>query len=139
MPDQQEITMVEGTIHNPDDPRHFAKIRELDHEVIASCGDTEIARSNKALKLLEVGHDLYDPVYYFLREHVEMDLLKRIEKTTHCPLKGDTDYFDLEVDGERITEAAWSYTRTYDPAKVLTGYIAFDPTKVQVTEYTVKK
>ena len=34
------------------------------------------------------------------------EALARIEKSTHCPLKGDTEYFDLVVDGERIANQA---------------------------------
>ncbi|MGY9071429.1 MAG: DUF427 domain-containing protein [Acidimicrobiales bacterium] len=29
-------------------------------------------------------------------------------KSTHCPLKCDTEYFDIATDGQHLTEAAWS-------------------------------
>lgn len=55
----------------------------------------------------EVGFDVYDHVTYFPRADVDMAVLVPVDKTTHCPLKGDTEYFDIVVDGERIPEAAW--------------------------------
>jgi uncharacterized protein (DUF427 family) len=98
----------------------------------ASVGGTVIAQSTEASIVKEVGLDLYDHVTYFPRADVNMDALVRIDKTTHCPLKGDTEYFDLVVDGERIAEAAWSYVDTIDVAAGLRGLVAFDTTKVLV-------
>ena len=69
---------------------------------------------------------------YFPRADVDQDALVRIDKTTHCPLKGDTEYFDVVVDGERIAEAAWSYVDTIEVAAELRGLVAFDATKVTV-------
>lgn len=138
MQDKKEVTMVKKAIHNPDDPRHFARVRETGNEVVASQENKNIARSEATLKLLEVGYDIYDPVYYFPREDVKMDMLKKTAKTTHCPLKGDTEYFDLEVDGKKTPDAAWSYTRPYNRSEMIRDYIAFESSKVQVTEYTIK-
>ena len=80
----------------------------------------------------EVGLDLYDHVTYFPRADVDPDALVRIDKTTHCPLKGDTEYFDLIVDGQRVPEAAWSYVETIDEAAELQGLVAFDAANVTI-------
>ena len=137
MHEEGEITMVKGAIFNPDDPRHFARIKKEGNNVMATCEESPVARSENTLKILEVGHDIYDPVHYFPREDVSMDLLRRIDKTTHCPLKGDTEYFDLEINGKRVSEAAWSYVKPYNRMEIIRGYIAFDPRKVKVTEHTI--
>lgn len=139
MQDLEEVTAVKDAIHNPDDPRHFARIKKPGNDVVATYGDTNIARSRGALKLQEVSRDVLDPVYYFPRENVRMELLEKIDKTTHSTLIGDTEYFDLNIDGEKVNAAAWSYVEPYDRAEILRGYIAFDSSKVQVTEYTVGK
>lgn len=138
MQEVEEVTAVKDAIHDPEDPRHFARIRKPETDVIATYDEVNIARSKGTLKVLEVGHDVYDPVYYFPREDIRMDLLKRTDKSTHCPLKGDTEYFDLEINGEEIRDAAWSYVKPYDRMDIIRGYIAFDSSIVQVTEHTVE-
>lgn len=92
-----------------------------------------VARSSDALIVKEVGMDLYDHVTYFPRDGVDMDALVQIDKTTYCPLKGNTAYFDIVAGGERIAEAAWSYVDTIDEAAELRDLIAFDTAKVTVS------
>ena len=128
----EDITLVRGAIHNPDEPRHFMRVVPAGAARTASAGGATIARSDEAVVVKEVGRDLYDHVTYFPRADVDMDALVRIDKSTHCPLKGDTEYFDLVVDGERIPEAAWSYVKTIEVAAELRGLVAFDSTKVDV-------
>jgi len=132
----EPVTLVKNAIHNPSDARHFMRISESGYLVTASVGGVEIARSRRTRKVKEVGRDIYDPVLYFPREDVDMARLARSDRTTHCPLKGDTTYFDLDAAGERLPDAAWSYTRTLDLAADLRDRIAFDARLVQVTEHT---
>ena len=88
----------------------------------------------------EAGYDLYDPVVYFPRADVNMAVLRPSDKTTRCPLKGVTEWFDL-VHGDRVIEhAAWSYHEVvgFDPRiEQIRGLVAFDRTKVQTIEHTV--
>ncbi|MEL7210541.1 MAG: DUF427 domain-containing protein, partial [Actinomycetota bacterium] len=128
----EDVTLVQNAIHNPDEPRHFMRVVPAEDVRTASVGDVEIARSGQARVVKEVGLDLYDHVTYFPRADVAMDALTRIDKTTHCPLKGDTEYFDLVIDGQTISAAAWSYTDTIDVAAELRDLIAFDTASVEV-------
>lgn len=128
----EEVTLVRNAIHNPSEPRHFMRVVPATGEVTAAVNGVTVARSAAALVVKEVGRDVYDPVVYFPRDDVTMDALVAIDKSTHCPLKGDTDYFDLTVEGERLAEAAWSYRETIEVAAQLNGLIAFDTSKVTV-------
>ena len=130
------VTLVTDAIHNPADARHFMRIARPEYPVTASLGDIEVARSTRVLKVKEVGYDIYDPVIYFPREDVVMDRLRRNDKTTHCPLKGDTEYFDALADGEVVENAAWSYDRTIEIARELETYVGFDTRRVQIVEHT---
>lgn len=130
------VTFVRDAIHSPQDVRHFMDIGRPAYTVTATINGKEIARSNRALKVKEVGRGVYDPVLYFVREDVDMSALEATDKTTHCPLKGDTTYFDLNLDGSQQQDAAWSYTQTIDDAGVLKDLIAFDNTCVQIVEHT---
>ena len=128
----EDVTLVKNAIHNPADPRHFMRVVPAEGSRTASTGESTIARSENALVIKEVGYDLYDHVVYFPRSDVDMDALVPIDKTTHCPLKGDTQYFDIVADGERIAEAAWSYVDTIDEAAEISDLVAFDSSKVVV-------
>lgn len=134
MTSPEDITLVRGAIHNPNEPRHFMRIVPAAGERTASIGDAAIARSSDALVVKEAGLDLYDHVVYFPRADVDMAALIRIDKATHCPLKGDTEYFDVVVDGERVAEAAWSYLDTIEVAADLRDLVAFDTSKVTVAD-----
>ncbi|MGI9610579.1 MAG: DUF427 domain-containing protein [Acidimicrobiia bacterium] len=125
MSTSEDITLVENAIHNPAEPRHFMRVTPAGALRSASVSGATIARSTDAVVVKEVGRDVYDPVIYFPRTDVTMDALVGIDKTTHCPLKGDTEYFDVVIDGQTIAEAAWSYVETIEVAAELRGYVAF--------------
>lgn len=127
-----DITLVEDAHHNPNEPRHFMRIVPATVTQLASLDGTAVAESSAALVVKEVGRDVYDPVVYFPRTDVAMDLLERIDKTTHCPLKGDTEYFDLVIDGRRTEAAAWSYVGEMVAGEELEGLVAFDTSRVRV-------
>ncbi len=128
----EDVTLVRNAIHNPADPRHFMRVVPAGAERTASVDGVTIARSSGALVVKEVGGDVYDHVVYFPRGDVDMAALVRTDKTTHCPLKGDTEYFDLSVGEQRVAAAAWSYHETIEEAAELNGLVAFDTTKVTV-------
>ena len=127
------VTLVTQAIHNPNEPRHFMRVVPTNNERHASVASTSIARSADALIVKEVGHDIYDHVTYFPRADVDMAVLVKVDKSTHCPLKGNTEYFDIVVGDQRITDAAWSYVDTIDEATELHNLIAFDTSKVDVS------
>ena len=128
--------MVADAIHSPNDERHFMRIATPAYTVTATAQEQEIANSSGALKVKEVGFDVYDPVIYFPRRDVSMNYLAINEKTTHCPLKGDTEYFNIVLPTGTIENGAWSYNKTIEIAADLEGYIAFDVRHVQIIELT---
>ena len=65
-----------------------------------------IADSADALILQE---STYPPVVYFPRADVSMDFMRRTDRSTHCPYKGDASYFTLLMDGKFAENAGWSY------------------------------
>ncbi len=131
----QDVTLVKNAIHNPADARHFMRITTAEQLVTVRCGGLEIARSTAALKVKEVGYDIYDAVFYFPRVDVEMSRLEKTPRTTHCPLKGDTEYFDLLDTQGRVESIAWSYHRTIDVAAALKDYISFDTRLVEIVTH----
>ena len=136
--ESKTVTMVKDAIHNPADIRHYMRVARPEYTITATVNGTELARSSQALKLKEVGYDVYDPVIYFPRADVKMDRLEKNEKSTHCPLKGDTEYFDAVTDDGTVENAAWSYDRAIEIAKEIENYVGFDVRYAQIVEHTTQ-
>lgn len=128
-------TLCAETIHNPDEPRHFMRIKPVAGQVRIAFDGRMLAESGDALRLIEVGRDFYDPVLYIPRADVSANL-SIAERRTFCPLKGHASYFDLLDDEGRtvVEEIAWSYEDTFDFAAQLKSLIAFDASKVVIEE-----
>jgi uncharacterized protein (DUF427 family) len=88
----------------------------------------EIADSDDVLVLREAD---YPPVYYFPRDSVQMPFLRRTDKVTHCPYKGDAAYFTIYRDRQIIENAAWSYETPYSAVGAIAGRVAFYPEHVE--------
>lgn len=121
-----DITLVKNAIHNPGELRHFMKAKPVTRRVCVMRGNTILAESMNAVRVLEVGQDLYDPVIYFPKNDVRANLQK-CDGSTHCPLKGDAEYFDLVDENEQCLHPriAWSYPAPFDYASKISGLIAF--------------
>ena len=133
---REQVTLARDTIHNPDEPRHFMRIKPVKGRVRVLLDGQVLAESTRALRVLEAGRDLYDPVLYLPADDVRVRL-SPAEKRTFCPLKGHATYLDLVVGEGRVEvpEIAWSYRDTFDFAAALTGLVAFDATRVAVEEH----
>ncbi len=125
----QSLTLASGTIHNPDEPRHFMKLKPIHKTVRISRNGESLAVSNNAIRLIEVGGDLYDPPIYIPRSDIIANLLPS-DRRTNCPLKGEAEYFNL-LTGDDI---AWSYSNPFPFASDLTGLVAFYPDRVTIEE-----
>ncbi len=129
------VTLVRGAVHNPKEPRHFMRVKPVPGRVRVFLGQDLLADSVNALRVLEAGRDLYDPVIYFPMDDVSAALTGS-EKSTRCPIKGRTAYF--HVVGEngviRAEDLAWSYVETIPEALALQDRIAFDPARTAMLE-----
>jgi uncharacterized protein (DUF427 family) len=81
-----------------------------------------IADSTNTIYLFESG---YLPVYYFPIADVRTDVLLASDHTTHCPRKGDAQYFDIIVGARRSEQAVWGYPNPLEGAPDIAGYVAF--------------
>jgi uncharacterized protein (DUF427 family) len=62
---------------------------------------------------------------YFPPDDVVPDVLEPSQTHTICPWKGEASYYDVVVDGERNSDAAWYYPETKEAADRVRGYVAF--------------
>ena len=114
-------------IRNPNAPEHLMIIKPVANRVRAYFGDELIADTKNAVRVIEIGKSVYDPVIYFPIG----DLILNLDagtKTTHCPLKGDASYLFFNDQ-----EIAWTY-KTLDFANCLTGRVAFWANRIRIVE-----
>ena len=88
----------------------------------------EIADSGDVIVLREAG---YPPVRYFPRDDVRMMFLRRTDKVSHCPYKGDAAYFTIYRDAQVIENAVWSYEDPYPAVGDIGNRVAFYPEHVE--------
>jgi len=112
-------------------PDHPISISPNPKRVRVSAGDVLIADTSRALSLKEAS---YPAVQYIPREDVQMALLSRSERTTHCPYKGDASYFSLTANGKALDNAVWTYETPFPAMAEITGYLAFYPDKVTIEQ-----
>lgn len=94
-------------------------------------GGETIASSDRTLWVRETKHD---PVVYFPRQDVRMELLERTGHETFCPFKGEACYWTLRVGDRREENAVWSYEDPFEPVAGLKDYVSFYPDRVEVRE-----
>jgi uncharacterized protein (DUF427 family) len=90
-----------------------------------------IAETTHALTLKEAS---YPAVQYVPRDDAKMDLLKRTDRVTHCPYKGDANYFSIMANGKAIENAIWTYETPFPAMTEISGHLAFYPDKVKIEE-----
>ena len=70
--------------------------------------------------------------YYLPMTHVRMDFLKPSESVSHCPYKGEAEWWSLRVGDEIRPDVAWSYPTPLPESQKIAGLISFYPEKVDV-------
>jgi uncharacterized protein (DUF427 family) len=130
MPIENELmdAFVEGAIRNPANPNHFMILKPVARRVRIFLDERLIADTTDAICLVEIGRKAYDPVLYVPPGALTVPLDK-IDKTSHCPLKGDASYYAL--DGE---EVGWAYHAPFDFAAELANLHAFWSSKVRIEQ-----
>jgi uncharacterized protein (DUF427 family) len=63
--------------------------------------------------------------HYFPSESVKSEYLQPSSTHTTCPWKGEASYYDVVVNGETNTDAAWYYPEPKDAAAEIKDSVAF--------------
>ena len=111
-------------------PDHKVEEHQLDQRVQVEVAGEMIADSAKVIELEE---DRHSKRYYFPRSDVDMDKLAGSNTTSHCPFKGEAQYYSANAGVKQIQDVAWSYEDPYDEHSILESYIAFHDERPEVT------
>ncbi|MEJ8571794.1 DUF427 domain-containing protein [Microbaculum marinum] len=110
-------------------PDHPITIEPVAGVVRVKVGDDVIVSTTHALMMRESS---YPPVYYFPREDADMRLLEPTGHTTHCPYKGDANYYSIPALGQAGDNAVWSYETPFSAVADIVGHLAFYPDRVTI-------
>jgi uncharacterized protein (DUF427 family) len=89
-----------------------------------------VAESSRALELRETGHRSR---WYLPIEDVREGVLEPSEKTSHCPFKGDANYYSVRTAGELHPDLVWTYHDPIPAVSEIAGYVCFYDEKVELT------
>jgi uncharacterized protein (DUF427 family) len=93
---------------------------------VEHCG-VIVADTTRGLRVLETSHP---PVYYIPPEDVRSELLRPSRRHTFCEFKGQAGYYDLEVGGQTVHDAAWYYADPSPGYEAIRDHVAFYPGRV---------
>ncbi len=97
-------------------------------EVRVELGGEELARSSRALRVLETSHP---PTIYFPPADVRWDLLAdSAAPRTWCEFKGSARYLDATVPGRAVAAVGWTYAAPASGYEALRDHVAFYPGRV---------
>jgi uncharacterized protein (DUF427 family) len=88
-----------------------------------------LADSPRARVLFETG---LAPRWYLPRVDVRMDLLVATDKVTHCPYKGQAEYWSARAGDELEENVVWSYRTPLPESERIAGYVAFFDERVDL-------
>jgi len=109
---------------HPRDPYTRVDILPSSRHVRIELDGVTLAESAKPTLLFETG---LPTRYYLPRTHVRMDLLAPSDTVSHCPYKGEAEYW-----GREGRDIAWSYPTPLPESQKIAGLIAFFDERVDV-------
>jgi uncharacterized protein (DUF427 family) len=112
-------------------PDHPITISANPKRVRVAADGVVIAETTRALTLKEAS---YPAVQYVPRADAKMELLSRTDRVTHCPYKGDANYFSVNAGGRVIENSIWTYETPFPAMAEIAGHLAFYPDKVRIEE-----
>ena len=112
-------------------PDHPITIAPNDKRVRVIFAGKTIADSKRALLMHEANHP---PRLYIPRADADMGVLQPTAHHSHCPYKGDANYFSIAVDGRSADNAVWTYEAPYPAVKEIADHLCFFTSKVDEIE-----
>jgi uncharacterized protein (DUF427 family) len=99
-------------------------------EVVVRLGDVEIARTRRALRILETASP---PTFYVPLADVPAQFLAPAAGTSWCEWKGEARYWSVVTPTGRVDRAAWSYPSARAEFAAIRDHVAFYPARLECT------
>jgi uncharacterized protein (DUF427 family) len=119
----------EEVFTHPRDPYTRVDILASSRHVRVEVGGTTVAESTSPRLLFETGL----PVRYYLpKPHVRLDLLIPSDTVSHCPYKGEAEYWSIRAPDGVHADLAWSYRTPLPESQKVAGLVAFYNEKLDI-------
>jgi uncharacterized protein (DUF427 family) len=119
----------EEVFTHPRDPYTRVDILPSSRHVRIVVDGITVAESARSTLLFETG---LPPRYYVPKTDVRMELLVPTASSSHCPYKGDANYWSLTLDDDDVDDVAWSYRTPLPESQKIAGLVCFYPDKVDL-------
>ena len=96
-------------------------------EVVIRWGGVEIARTRRAIRVLETAHP---PSFYLPWADVAQHFFEPASGSSFCEWKGPARYWSLIDSSRRLDQVAWSYPRPLEGAEALADCVALYPAQL---------
>lgn len=126
----------EQVFTHPRDPYTRVDVLASSRHVRVEVGGITIAESASPRMLFETGLPVR---YYVPKTHVRMDLLMPTGSVSHCPYKGQAEYWSVRAGDGVHDDLAWSYRAPFAESQKIAGLIAFYNEKVDIYVDGVKQ
>jgi len=107
---------------HPRDPYTRVDILASSRRVRVELEGVVLAESTNARVLYETG---LPPRWYLPKPDLRMDLLVPTDTVTHCPYKGQAQYWSVRVGDRVVEDLAWSYRTPLPEGQKIAGLVAF--------------
>ena len=112
----------EEVFTHPRSPYTRVDILASSRHVRVEVAGTPVAESSSPRLLFETGL----PVRYYLpKPHVRMDLLVHTDTVSHCPYKGQAEWWSVRAADGLHEDLAWSYRAPLPESQKVAGLVAF--------------
>jgi uncharacterized protein (DUF427 family) len=117
----------EQVFTHPRDPYTRIDVLPSSRHVRVEHAGVTLAETHKPTLLFETG---LPTRYYLPMTHVRMDLLMPSDTLSHCPYKGDAEYWSLRSGA--MGDIAWSYRTPLPESQKVAGLVSFYPEQVEL-------
>ena len=105
------------------------EIQKVHKQVTVRVSGETVAQSSSTLLLLEGS---LPPRHYFPREDVNMDLLTPSQSVSHCPYKGDANYWSFKAADRYSEDVVWCYETPIEEMSSIAGMLGFYDERVDL-------
>lgn len=103
------------------------RVEQTDETVEVHFGGKIIARSTRALRVLETSHP---PTYYIPKHDVATEHLSSTKRRSLCEFKGQAHYCTVTVAHQKAPDAVWEYPSPNAGYESLKDHLCFYPSKM---------
>lgn len=114
---------------HPRDPYTRVDILDSSRHVRVEVDGVTVAESSHPRLLFETG---LPARFYLPKTDVRLDLLEPSDTVTHCPYKGQAQYWSVRIGDQPHRDIVWSYRTPLPESEKIAGLVAFLDEKVDI-------